>query len=130
MQPIYLFDLAARRTSWLAAREAAVAGNIANANTPGYHAKDVASFQDVLAKTQLSLAATSPSHIGVGSSSDLDANEAAASDSDVEITENGNTVGMEQELVKSGEINRDYSLTTNVTKTFHNMLMACLRGGS
>ena len=55
MDPIFLQDLAARKTAWLAARQAVVAANVANANTPGFHAKDIAPFKDVLAHTELAM---------------------------------------------------------------------------
>ena len=48
MQPIQLFELASRQAEWLATRQCVVAGNIANANTPGFKAKDVTPFQAVL----------------------------------------------------------------------------------
>ena len=38
MEPIQLFDLAARKSAWLAARQATLAGTVANANTPGFRA--------------------------------------------------------------------------------------------
>lgn len=39
MTAIHLFDLAFRRNEWLGAKQAAIAGNIANANTPGFKAQ-------------------------------------------------------------------------------------------
>ncbi len=54
MEPIYLFDLASSQPRWLAIRQATVAQNIANANTPGYMAKEVAPFGDIYEQTQLS----------------------------------------------------------------------------
>ncbi len=44
MQPIQLFDLASRQAEWLTIRQQVVAGNIANANTPKFRAKDVTPF--------------------------------------------------------------------------------------
>ena len=44
-----------------------------------------------------------------------------------DVTESGNTVGLEQQMIKSGEINRDYALTTNIVRSFHAMLMASLK---
>jgi Flagellar basal body protein len=120
--------LASRKSAWLAARQSAIAGNIANANTPGYKTKDVAPFQDVLAKTKLDLVSTNPAHQG-GIGTALDTVEARGSDTanDFELTENGNSIGLEQEMAKAGEINRDFSLTTNLVKSFHSMLMAALK---
>ncbi len=127
MEPIQLFDLAARKSAWLAARQATVAGNVANANTPGYHAKDVAPFADVMAKTQLEMASTSGAHLtlaGTGSAGGAGTSEEANA---FDVSETGNSVGIEGEMIKAGEVNRDYAMTTNIVKTFHAMLMASLK---
>ena len=31
-------------------------------------------------------------------------------------------------MIKAGDINREFSLTTNVTRSFHALLMASLKG--
>ena len=48
---IALFDLAEKRLAWTAQRQNVLAANIANANTPGFQARDVQSFEKVLAGT-------------------------------------------------------------------------------
>ena len=127
MEPIFLFDLASRKSGWLAARQATVAGNIANVNTPGYKTKELASFSDVIDRTKLDLASTNAAHIPLSgvdeSSTQLKVGEAAGFD----VTESGNSVGLEQEMLKAGEVNRDYAMTTNIIKSFHAMLMASLK---
>ena len=127
MDPINLFSLASRKTAWLAARQATVAANIANVSTPGYQAKDLAPFDAVLAKTRLDLVSTDARHLPLDGLGVADDAVAQPSDDASEVTESGNTVGMEQELTKAGDINRDYALTTNVLKSFHAMLMASLK---
>lgn len=127
MEPIQLYDLAARKSTWLAARQAMLAGNVANANTPGYHAKDIAPFADVLAKTQLELASTSGAHLtlaGTGTAGGAPGSDEANA---FDVSETGNSVGVEGEMMKAGEVNRDYAMTTNIVKTFHAMLMASLK---
>ena len=127
MDPVNLYSLASRKGAWLAARQATVAANIANVSTPGYQAKDLAAFDEVLARTRLDLAATDARHLpvdGAGAAADA---ATQASDDLTEVTESGNTVGLEQEMIKAGDINREYALTTNVLKSFHAMLMASLR---
>ena len=123
MEPIQLLDLAARKSVWLAARQATLASNVANANTPGYHAKDIAPFADVLAKTQLELSSTSGAHLTLANTGAGTSEEANAFD----VSETGNSVGVESEMIKAGEVNRDYATTTNIVKTFHAMLMASLK---
>lgn len=68
MEPVNLFDLASKQAEWLAVRQSSVAGNIANANTPGYTATDVVPFEKVLDQTAVSLRATQAGHLGFGAS--------------------------------------------------------------
>jgi flagellar basal-body rod protein FlgB len=51
MQPIQLFELTSKQAHWLTVRQSVVAGNIANANTPGYAAREVAAFEAVIEGT-------------------------------------------------------------------------------
>ena len=47
-----IFSLAERRMVWLDRRQATLAQNVANANTPGFRARDSAPFADALAQAQ------------------------------------------------------------------------------
>lgn len=126
MGPIHLFDLAARQAQWLSVRQATVAGNVANANTPDFRARDVQPFADVLDKTQLTMAATSPLHLETGS--DGIAATRLRPDDITEQTHSGNTVDVEQEMMKAGEIAREYSLNTSIVKAFHRMMLSVAKG--
>ena len=44
-----LFDLAQRRLSWLDQRQQVLARNVAHADTPGWQARDLRPFADILA---------------------------------------------------------------------------------
>ena len=44
-----------------------------------------------------------------------------------ETTDSGNTVSLENEMIKAGEVGRDYSLNTNIVKAFHAMLMQSVK---
>ncbi len=63
MNPVFLFNLASRQLQHLTARQAVISGNIANANTPGYRARDLTPFRDLLDKTMLTMAATRAGHL-------------------------------------------------------------------
>ena len=125
MEPIHLFDLAAKQMNWLSISQAVLSSNVSNANTPGYKAQSVKPFAEVLDNTQLQLASTNPAHIDL----DPQAQETAAvKDTDPwETTDSGNTVSLEQEMLKAGEVGRSYSLNTSIVKAFHGMLMASVR---
>ena len=63
--PNDLLKLTERRMAWLEARQRVLAGNVANADTPGYQPRDVRSFASVLsgAAGAPGLAATDPRHL-------------------------------------------------------------------
>ena len=126
MEPIHLFDLAARQARWLSTSQAVIASNVSNASTPGYRAQAVAPFSEVLDKTGLQLASTDSAHLS------LDPMQAQAAaikeESPWEVSDSGNSVSLEQELIKAGDVNRSYSLNTGIVKSFHAMLMSVVKG--
>lgn len=125
MQPIQLFDLASRQAQWLAVRQNVVAGNIANANTPHYAAKDVKPFQSVMQETGFQMAATHPAHF---SQSPMAAQVTETSMiEDAQVEQSGNSVQLETELMKTGAIKRDYELNTGLVKAFHRMMLMTVR---
>ena len=68
-----LFDLAERRLAWIDRRQGLLAQNIANANSPGYVAKDLQPFADTLTRALPDLAVTSPMHLtGTGTAGRTD----------------------------------------------------------
>jgi len=125
MQPVNLFDLASQQARWLSVRQTAVSSNIANANTPGYGAVDVEPFEAVLNQTRVAMRATHPRHLAVGATADALAvrqvNESTP------IMPSGNSVVLETELMKAGEVRRTFELNTAIVKSFHRMLMMTTR---
>jgi len=129
MQPIQLFDLASRQAEWLTVRQQVVASNIANANTPKFHAKDVTPFDAVLDNADITMARTNPAHLSgndFSDSGDIDVKEAAL-DQEIGIQESGNTVGLAEELSKSGDIKRQYDLNTSLVSSFNRMMLMTVR---
>ncbi len=126
MSSIFLFDLASQRNQWLSLRQATVSGNIANANTPGYAALDVQPFEAVLQQSTLEMAATDPAHV-TQTTQRLD-NYAEPQEDAWHIVDSGNSVSLEKEMVKAGEINSAYSLSNNVIRSFHRMLLSSSKG--
>lgn len=121
MTPVYLVDLATRQAQWAATRQVAISGNIANADSPGYQVRDIEPFASVLQNTSVTLAATEPGHFGAAPGS---AGETW------DIRETGGPVSLDKELVKADEVNRAFSLDTNVLRAFHRMFMASVRSGA
>lgn len=126
MDAVNLFDLASQQARWLSVRQTAVAGNIANVNTPGYGAADVEPFSKVLDKSSVKLASTDPQHL-LGST-EADGFKVTQEDTSGALMPSKNTVTLENELLKSGEIRRGFELNTAVVKAFHRMAMTVIKG--
>ncbi|WP_173934788.1 flagellar basal body rod protein FlgB [Chelativorans sp. Marseille-P2723] len=125
MEAVNLFDLAAHQARWLSVRQAAVAGNIANINTPAYKAVDVEPFEKVLDGSRVAMKATHGQHQHHGvtpASFLLDRSE------DPKMLPSENSVVLEDELVKAGEVRRAFELNTAIVKAFHRMIMMTARG--
>jgi flagellar basal-body rod protein FlgB len=123
--PLYLFELASSQARWLELRQSTIATNVANANTPGFRARDVEPFNKVLDATPVRLAMTSPAHIQLNAT-ETDTRATAKKDS-WEVVHSGNSVSLEQEMIKSGDVNRDYSMNTGIVRSFNRMLMSAVK---
>jgi len=124
-EALQLFALASRRNEWLTARQATISTNIANANSPGYRAVDVQPFSDILEKMDVAVATTKPGHMSTGSFATQASTARASSGADVTVS--GNSVNIEDEMVKAGAVNRDFALNTNIVKAFHKMLLTSMK---
>jgi flagellar basal-body rod protein FlgB len=128
LQPVHLFGLAARHAEWLSVRQAVITGNVANANTPGFRAREVEAFEDVLDSTHLTMARTAPGHVNVNG---VELGTTATADTESwDVSYSGNSVSLDQELVKADEVSRAFSLDAGLVKAFHRMFLASVRSGS
>jgi flagellar basal-body rod protein FlgB len=124
LSPIYVLDLAAQHAQWASARQATITGNIANANTASYTARDVAPFSASLADAaSMSLARTAPGHLDTAGS--IPADGAGFS-----VTDSGAAVSLDQELVKADDANRAFALDTTIMRAFQRMMLLSVRSGA
>jgi flagellar basal-body rod protein FlgB len=125
LSPIYLFEVAARKTQWLSARQTAIAGNVANANTPGYRALDIQPFSAVLDSSPIELATTNPAHLSLPQSEAGALREIEVAPA--EQTLSGNTVNLEQQMIDLGDVNRDFTMGANIRRVFHQLILSALK---
>jgi flagellar basal-body rod protein FlgB len=123
---VNLFELAAKQSQWLSVRQSAIAGNVANVNTPGYKALQVEPFEKVLDGTRVAIKATQVSHLSGGG---------AADGVSIKQRENGpsvlpshNNVVLENELMDAGEVRRAFELNTGIVKAFNRMTLLVSKG--
>lgn len=116
-----ILDLASQRMQWLQSRESVIAGNIANANTPNYVARDLPDFRDVL-QNQMSvqLARTEPGHIGG------DVSQTGATTTGGITSIDGNKVDLESELVKIAQTDDQQRMATNAYSAYMSMFSLAL----
>ncbi len=105
-QSLDLFRTAGAMASHAGARQAVVARNMANADTPGYQAQALPSFRDAYrASDNAALRATRPAHIGGVDQTGLARVRAAGA----EPAPNGNAVSVEEEMLRGVEAQREHS---------------------
>src|SRR6266850_4302723 len=129
MPSIPLLGLASQHNDWLSTRQALLAGNIANVNTPGYKALDLQPFEAALQSARLRMTVTAPGHMEPDPATTA-ATTDVQGEQGWEVFHSGSNVSVEQELLKASEINRGYTLNTNVVKAFHRMLLASSKTGA
>jgi flagellar basal-body rod protein FlgB len=115
------------RMAWLGQREQVLAENVANADTPGYLAKDIKppSFRQLVAggASRLPLAVTDGAHLpGTHGSTTLRAEPVK----NVPRTLSGNAVDLEKEMMKLAETASDHHLVTSLYKQNLNLLRTAI----
>jgi flagellar basal-body rod protein FlgB len=108
-----IFRTAAAMARHAGARQAVVAENIANADTPGYRARSIAPFSASYAEgAGLALRATRPGHV----QPDPTPSAARPVYTDDEPAPNGNTVSLETEMLNGVEVAREHSRALAIYK--------------
>lgn len=113
---IPMLSMLKTRMQWQEARQKLLAENVANADLPGFKPRDLRepSFGAVLnaAVSQVSLATTDPNHIGgqTGGGGGGDPANALR----FETTPSGNSVNLEDEMLKVAQNQSDYQLAASL----------------
>jgi flagellar basal-body rod protein FlgB len=127
-----LFAALSKRMSWLTARQTVLAENVANANTPGYVAKDLKEldFKSLMAHRAsggaLQLAADQPGHIAPAAPNNPAPVVKVADDQSLD----GNGVSLESQMMKVSTNASEYALVTTLYKQNISMIKTALGGGS
>lgn len=111
-----LINLASSLASHAYTRHGILAENVANADTPGYRARDLTPFSETFSdKVQVrpfTARATSPGHIGFNAENvPFQVNEVAAFGSE---QPNGNTVTLEDQMIRSAEVKQQHEMALGV----------------
>ncbi len=106
-QTLNLFQVSGAMAEHAGQRQAIVAANVANADTPRYQAMQMPSFQEVFARDSFgAMQATRAGHIGAGENARL---RTEASLRLAEPAPNGNTVSLEDEMLEAVAVSREHN---------------------
>ncbi len=104
------------------ARMAVIAENVANADTPGYKAKDVPAFAEVYEAGGLEMRATRPAHLAAPSAASTPVPDRVRGHE----APNGNSVSLEAEMVKSVEARQNHDMALAIYRATSDVIRASL----
>jgi flagellar basal-body rod protein FlgB len=130
-----LLAMLKERMSWLSARQNVLAQNVANVDTPNYTAKDLkpVNFEDILkdsttpSQFQGGMSVTDPRHISIGNKSHADYSDVDSPD--VAANPMGNTVSLEQEMIRVSDTQAEYQAASNLYAKAINMMRTAIGHG-
>ena len=110
-------------TAHAAARQQTVARNVANADTPGYRAQDLRDFAEVWRdRPAVGLRASDARHMQAGDWGSV----ARTVDAGGESAPNGNTVSLEEEMVRAAAAKRSFDLSLTVWQSGMSLMRTAL----
>ncbi len=129
LDKIGLFDLVKKRLAWLAQRQEVLARNIANADTPGYKPRDLKpfDFRRLLSREvgRVNPDLTNRAHVGGGPKRAAEFAEERTRHP-YESAPAGNSVILEEQMMKVGATTMSHKLTTELYKKHLNMIRTAL----
>ena len=115
---IGLFRLADKRLGWVDQRQHLLAQNVANANTPGYEARDITPF---VSRLSAALGTTDPAHFG-----GVVPAPGLAHTRPHERAPDGNAVSVEEQLSKISDTAGTQALVTNLYRKYAGLFRTAL----
>jgi flagellar basal-body rod protein FlgB len=131
-----LMSMLRQRMSWLNERQKILSQNVANADTPRFTARDIKpiEFDDilqgangVLAPSVSNLSTTNARHINIKNSSTGDFT--AFDSPDTEANPSGNTVSLEEEMIKISDTQAQFQAATNLYAKAMSMMRTAIGRG-
>lgn len=115
--------MASSLTAHASERQKLIAQNVANADTPGFRARDLGRFAETYrSDVATQMRATKPQH-ATGLSW---GGKAQATDAGGEPAPNGNTVSVEEEMIRTAQARREFDIAVAVTRSSLSMIRTSL----
>jgi flagellar basal-body rod protein FlgB len=116
-----------KKMGWLSERQRVLAENIANADTPAFVPKDLTPFDPKRGApvNRVAMAATSPMH-RAGTAAQGSAAQAVVQKKPYEAAPSGNSVVIEEQMMKAADTATDYQAITNLYRKQVNLIRTAL----
>jgi flagellar basal-body rod protein FlgB len=123
-----LIEILKQKMSYLNQRQAVLAQNVANADTPGYKSRDLApfTFGDALKQANMNIATTDSRHIIPASMAGVNAKTVKIKG--YETVPSGNTVDVEGQMMEVSKTAIEYKEITALYHKMTNLFKIALRG--
>lgn len=134
LDDLQLFAMTRKTLDWAARRQSVLSENIANANTPGYAAKDVTplTFRETLLSQASAVrpqTATHVSHVQMAIEQPIETN-IIEDRRPQETKPDGNTVQIEDQMERVGQVKHSYELALNLFRKNMGMIKTVVGGQS
>lgn len=125
-----IFDVLAQKMSYLSQKQALLAENVANVDTPGYKQLELKPFSFGQAMKQASgtMMTTDPRHIVPASMAGTNAQSVKSKDTDV--LPSGNTVDVEQQMAEVSKTSVDYQTMTSIYHKMTSLFKIAIKGSA
>ncbi len=122
-----VFRLASAMARHASARQAVIAENLANSDTPGFKARDIAPFSTFIENGgAMDMRATRPTHLNAREGSGAQFRSFVADES---VDPNGNSVSIEQEMLKAAEAKRAHDRALAIYRSSLSILRTAIGRG-
>ena len=118
-----ILSIMSQKMSYLGQKQAVLAQNVANANTPGYKAKELTefgTFAEAMKSASSGMAVTSDKHIVPASMAG--ANAVTKKMKPFEILPTGNSVDLEQQMMEVSKTTVEYQADASIYQKFMALL--------
>ena len=129
---ITLFGAASARLGWLNQRQAVLAQNIANADTPSYRPNDLKplNFREALKGGRPGVAIVRTDEVHVASAKRAGQHRETRERNPYEVAPAGNAVVMEEQMMKMNETAMDQRLSSDIYRKYISMVRIALGVGA
>ncbi|MGH1423089.1 MAG: FlgB family protein [Pseudooceanicola sp.] len=118
-----VFQTASAMAAHAGKRQAVIARNIANADTPGFRANDIASFATVWKPGKEAMRATRSEHLHGVFANQM---PRAVPTNGGNVSPNGNSVSLEEEMVKAADTDRQHQRALAIYRSALTVLRSSL----